>query len=89
MKSILGNRLDWWEPSDDEEFTNRTECLMDQYSNFNIRHRGREYSLGRTPEQGENIADNGAVKVAYRLVKISVIFCIIFSLNIDIKLSYI
>jgi len=61
-----GNRLDWWEPSDDTEFRNRTECLEDQYSNFNIRYGGREYSLDRNSEQGENIADNGAAKVAYR-----------------------
>merc|ERR1712112_808649 len=27
-----GNRLNWWEPSDDTEFRNRTECLKDQYS---------------------------------------------------------
>merc|ERR1712126_774547 len=61
-----GNRLNWWEPSDDREFRNRTECLKDQYASFTIKHRGREYSLDRNDAQGENIADNGAAKVAYR-----------------------
>jgi len=61
-----GNRLDWWEPSDDSEFKNRTECLMDQYADFTIRYSGRDYSIDRNEAQGENIADNGAAKVAYR-----------------------
>merc|ERR1712080_371036 len=61
-----GNRLDWWEPSDDSEFTNRTECLKDQYADFTIRYGGRDYSIDRNSSQGENIADNGAAKVAYR-----------------------
>jgi len=61
-----GNRLDWWEPSDDREFRNRTDCLMDQYADFNIRYGGRDYSIDRNSRQGENIADNGAAKVAYR-----------------------
>ena len=58
-----GNRLDWWETSDDEEFMNRTECLKDQYARFTIMHQGRNYTLDRSDEQGENIADNGAAKV--------------------------
>merc|ERR1712130_975469 len=39
-----GNRLDWWELSDDREFMNRTECLKDQYANFTITHRGQNYT---------------------------------------------
>ena len=60
-----GNRRDWWEPSDDREFLNRTSCLEDQYADFTIQHQGRDFSIDRNSRQGENIADNGAAKVAY------------------------
>ena len=61
----LGNRRDWWEPSDDREFLKRTSCLVDQYADYTIRHQGRDYTIDRNSRQGENIADNGAAKVAY------------------------
>ena len=70
---IAGNRLNWWERSDDMEFTNRTACLKDQYSTFTIEHGGRNYSLDRSSQQGENIADNGAAKLAYRYVSVMVL----------------
>ena len=79
MEFISGNRLNWWEPSDDREFRNRTECLKDQYASFTIKHRGREYSLDRNDAQGENIADNGAAKVAYRWDNSNNLFNIIHS----------
>ena len=80
MECVSGNRLDWWEPSDDREFNNRTECLKDQYSSFNIPYAGREFSLDRSSEQGENIADNGAVKVAYRCDRSTVTSSVILTL---------
>jgi len=61
-----GNNLNWWEDSDDEEFKNRTSCLEDQYANYNITHKGKDYNFDRHKRQGENIADNGAIKLAYR-----------------------
>ena len=63
---VNGNPLDWWEMSDDQEFINRTECLKDQYANFTITHRGQNFTLGRNDKQGENIADNGAIKVVLK-----------------------
>ena len=64
---FTGNNLNWWEDSDDEEFKNRTSCLEDQYANYNITHKGKDYNFDRHKRQGENIADNGAIKLAYRL----------------------
>ena len=61
-----GNKLDWWEKSDDQEFMDRTECLKDQYSNFTITHQGQNFTLDRSDKQGENIADNGAIKVVLK-----------------------
>jgi len=64
-----GNRLDWWEPSDEKDFLNRVECLRNQYENYTISYRGRNYTLARCEAQGENIADNGGIKVIYRSYK--------------------
>ena len=38
---------------------------MEQYSSFAIPYGGRNYTMGRR-DAGENIADNGGVKTAYR-----------------------
>ena len=38
---------------------------MEQYSSFAIPYRGTNYTIGRR-DAGENIADNGGVKTAYR-----------------------
>ena len=63
---VNGNALDWWEVSDDQEFMKRTECLKDQYANFTITHQGQNFTVGRSNKTGENIADNGAMKVVLK-----------------------
>jgi putative endopeptidase len=57
-----GNLRDWWKPADDQAFQKRAECLIQEYSSFEfapgMRGNG-ELTLG------ENIADNGGMRIAY------------------------
>ena len=56
------NEVDWWEPEALEEFLGRAQCVADFYSNYT------EYGvhLNGEAECGENIADMGGVKFAFR-----------------------
>lgn len=57
-----GNMVNWWTPEDAAEFQKLTKGLADQYSAVMIfpdLHANGEYTLG------ENIADQGGLRVAY------------------------
>uniref|UniRef100_A0A674MR12 endothelin-converting enzyme 1 n=1 Tax=Takifugu rubripes TaxID=31033 RepID=A0A674MR12_TAKRU len=56
-----GNLRPWWQNSSVEAFRERTECMVDQYSQYlvNTEHVNGKQTLG------ENIADNGGLKAAY------------------------
>lgn len=59
-----GNNRNWWNSETDQRFKDRAQCIIDQYSNYvepenNIR-------LSGVNTQGENIADNGGLKEAFR-----------------------
>ncbi|XP_077167865.1 endothelin-converting enzyme 1 isoform X2 [Paroedura picta] len=57
-----GNLRSWWENSSVEAFKQQAECMVAQYGNYSI---NREAINGRHT-LGENIADNGGLKAAYR-----------------------
>ncbi|MCC5856488.1 MAG: M13 family metallopeptidase [Idiomarina sp.] len=58
-----GNLRDWWTPQDEEQFRQRAQLMIDQYSSFNpIDDLYLQGALGL----GENIADLGGMTVAYR-----------------------
>ncbi|RLN83333.1 hypothetical protein BBJ28_00021621 [Nothophytophthora sp. Chile5] len=64
-----GNLADWWSNATVKEFTQRTQCLVDQYAAYPavsafdkskvLGHINGNFTLG------ENIADNGGVKLAF------------------------
>lgn len=56
-----GNLRPWWQNSSVDAFKNRTECMVDQYSQYTIN--GERINGKQT--LGENIADNGGLKAAY------------------------
>lgn len=58
-----GNLRPWWQNSSVEAFRERTECMVDQYSQYlvNTEHVNGKQTLG------ENIADNGGLKAAYHV----------------------
>ncbi|CAD5215709.1 unnamed protein product [Bursaphelenchus xylophilus] len=60
----VGNRKNWWGESTQTEFLNRTECMIKQYSAQKVD--GTDMHIDGYGTQGENIADNGGIKQAFR-----------------------
>ncbi|XP_030078217.1 endothelin-converting enzyme 1 isoform X2 [Microcaecilia unicolor] len=60
-----GNLRSWWKNSSIEAFNNQTACITEQYSNYSINGE----SVNGKQTLGENIADNGGLKAAYRAYK--------------------
>lgn len=62
-----GNLNNWWQNSTKQTYLERTKCIIHQYGQF------KEPSLGiplnGVSTLGENIADNGGIKIAYRAYK--------------------
>ena len=63
-----GNLTDWWTPSDAKSFEERSACIRDQYSNYvalKDPKTGEEVKLNGKLTLGENVADNGGVRMSY------------------------
>lgn len=59
-----GNNINWWEPETDSTFRERAQCIIEQYGNYSVEDVGLQVNGINT--QGENIADNGGIKEAFR-----------------------
>jgi putative endopeptidase len=61
-----GNLRNWWTPNVEKEFNSRTDCLVKQYEGYvpleNL-HLNGKLTLG------ENIADQGGIRLAYAAMK--------------------
>ncbi|KAL3993800.1 Neprilysin-2 [Acanthocheilonema viteae] len=62
-----GNIRQWWDNATIEKFETKTKCIEDQYSAFVLEQIGMKVN-GRSTK-GENIADNGGLKQAYKAYK--------------------
>ncbi|XP_052270674.1 neprilysin-1-like isoform X2 [Dreissena polymorpha] len=62
-----GNMKQWWKNETIEAFHQRNQCIIDQYSNVKLKQIGKNVDGKYT--QGENIADNGGLKQAFRAYK--------------------
>uniref|UniRef100_A0AC35TLF2 Neprilysin n=1 Tax=Rhabditophanes sp. KR3021 TaxID=114890 RepID=A0AC35TLF2_9BILA len=60
----LGSLANWWDAQTQVEFKDRTKCIIDQYSAYEVPDTGLKVNGKLT--QGENIADNGGLKGAYK-----------------------
>jgi predicted metalloendopeptidase len=58
-----GNMTMWWQPGDFEQFQTRGRCVAEQYSTFEVLP-GKKVNGDLT--LGENIADLGGIKMAFR-----------------------
>merc|ERR1719187_1496449 len=62
-----GNLVDWWNPASEDEYRKRTQCVVDQYANFTVDvGDGEILNVNGVNTLGENIADIGGYKEAYR-----------------------
>uniref|UniRef100_A0A8C1YZY2 Endothelin-converting enzyme 1 n=1 Tax=Cyprinus carpio TaxID=7962 RepID=A0A8C1YZY2_CYPCA len=57
-----GNLRQWWQNSSVEAFKHQTQCMVEQYSNYSI----NKEPLNGKHTLGENIADNGGLRAAYK-----------------------
>lgn len=64
-----GNLKDWWDPKTSEAFVKKKRCIIEQYGNYTDARINMK--LNGVNTQGENIADNGGLKLAYRAYKSS------------------
>ncbi|CDQ95993.1 unnamed protein product [Oncorhynchus mykiss] len=60
-----GNMLNWWSNYSAEHFKDQSQCMVQQYGNFNWKLAGGQNVSGIST-LGENIADNGGVRQAYK-----------------------
>jgi predicted metalloendopeptidase len=60
-----GNLVDWWHPETKAQYLSKAECIVQQYGNFTLPELDN-LPLNGINTQGENIADNGGIKEAYR-----------------------
>lgn len=63
-----GNLKTWWTPADREEFEKRAARIVQQYQNYTIQD---SIHLNGKRTEGENIADNGGLKIAYSAFKMT------------------
>ncbi|KAG2456971.1 PHEX Metalloendopeptidase, partial [Polypterus senegalus] len=59
-----GNLHQWWTNSSIAKFTEKTQCMIDQYNGYNWKEAGMNVKGKRT--LGENIADNAGIREAFR-----------------------
>ncbi|KAK6738801.1 hypothetical protein RB195_020730 [Necator americanus] len=63
----VGNLREWWDPEVKKKFDERAECIINQYGKLEVPEIGLNVNGKLT--QGENIADNGGVRQAFRAYK--------------------
>ncbi|HSC20405.1 MAG TPA: M13 family metallopeptidase [Solirubrobacterales bacterium] len=61
-----GNLQNWWTPEDGKEFETRASCVADQYSGYTA---VGDLKVNGRLTLGENVADNGGARLAYRALE--------------------
>jgi len=59
-----GNLANWWEDETKDKFLAKANCIIWQYGNYTAESVNK--TLNGVNTQGENIADNGGIKEAYK-----------------------
>ncbi|KAL1123143.1 hypothetical protein AAG570_002230 [Ranatra chinensis] len=63
----FGNLHRWWKDQAIDNFHRKAQCIIEQYSKYVVQEVGMQIDGINT--QGENIADNGGIKQAFRAYK--------------------
>lgn len=58
---VHGNLKDWWTPEDASNFTERAQCIVDQYAQYTVVD---DIKINSKLTQGEDIADLGGLMLA-------------------------
>ena len=66
QKDADGSLVDWWEPETKKHYLEKTQCVIDQYSNYTVQVGDEMLHVNGINTQGENVADIGGVKEALR-----------------------
>ncbi|EPB75526.1 peptidase family M13 [Ancylostoma ceylanicum] len=61
----IGNLLEWWDTNTKKKFQERAQCIINQYGKTEVA--GTALRINGKLTQGENIADNGGIKQAFRV----------------------
>jgi endothelin-converting enzyme/putative endopeptidase len=56
-----GNLTDWWTEEDARKFTERAQCVVEQYGAYRV---SDDVKLNGEATLGENLADNGGLRIA-------------------------
>ena len=56
-----GNLDDWWTKEDADKFTEKADCIVNEYSQFSV----GDTKINGKLTLGENTADNGGMRLAY------------------------
>merc|ERR1719200_81897 len=62
QNDAYGVLVDWWEPETKQHYVEKTQCVIDQFSNYTVDVLGETLNLNGINTQGENVADLGGVK---------------------------
>jgi len=66
QKDGQGNLVNWWDKETKQSYLEKAQCIIDQYGNYSVTLDGEKINLNGINTQGENIADNGGYKEAFR-----------------------
>ncbi|KAF9082327.1 hypothetical protein BGX23_012578 [Mortierella sp. AD031] len=63
----VGRIHNWWTNATEQAFNEKAQCFVEQYGNFTVKGPdGKDYNVNGQLTLGENIADNGGLKQAFR-----------------------
>ena len=82
-----GNLKQWWNNKTIAEFRKAAQCIVDQYSNYTLDD--INLAIDGRLTQGENIADNGGLKQAYRVSQKGMTFLSASQLAVQRFLCYV
>lgn len=60
-----GNLQDWWDSETDSKFRKKIQCMIDQYDSYYVDE--LNITLSGDLSKGENMADNGGLKLALKV----------------------
>lgn len=83
--ALKGEIENWWEPSTEASYKEKAQCIIEQYGNYEAKQVGLK--LNGINNQGENIADNGGLKEAYKAYRKLLLVLVAVPLSFPFKAS--